>query len=94
MTVAERNFGTKREAETMTATLVELRSDGRHAPSFFDRIIMRASLTTLMWARHRADRAAFSRELRVQRLAAMCELERSRYRSGVVTSRQAWPTPR
>ncbi|MES2170222.1 MAG: hypothetical protein V4479_05800 [Actinomycetota bacterium] len=78
----------------MTATVVELRSTGRHAPSFFDRIVMRASLTTLMWARHRADRTALARELRLERLTALCELERRGYQPYAVTSRQTWPTPR
>jgi hypothetical protein len=94
MTVVTSNFTTTREEKTMTATVLELRSTGRHAPSFFDRVVMRASLSTLMWARHRGDRAAASRELRVQRALETRQFACGNHEPFSVTSRQSSPMPR
>jgi hypothetical protein len=87
MTVVQRNFATKKEVTTMTTTTIDGRFARRHTPSLFDRLVMRISLTTLMWARHHSDRAAVSHEEHAMRMAAMRDLERTRHESLQFVSR-------
>ena len=76
MTVVERNFADEKEEKTMTAGTIDGGYARRYAPSLFDRIVMRASLTTLMWARHHAERIAVTHEQRLVQLAAQHDLQR------------------
>ena len=64
MSVVTRNFDSKEEVKTMTATLSRstLAQASRVRPHGIDRAIMRLSLMTLRWARRHAERTAISYE--------------------------------
>ena len=72
MSVADRNFDTKREVNTMTATTAF--GPRRARPHGLDRAIMRVSLMMLLAARRHADRTAVGYEehtrLHAERVAA------------------------
>lgn len=57
------------------------RGSRRHArPHGIDRLVMKLSLTTLLWARRRADRHILTREqhaMRLEQVNALAERERS-----------------
>ncbi|MCU1412840.1 MAG: hypothetical protein JWN80_180 [Microbacteriaceae bacterium] len=94
MTVVTGIFDIKREGKTMTTTVVELRSGARYEPSLADRVIMRVSLTTLIWARQHSQRSAASRELRLLRALEIRDFERSNHQSLAVALRQPSHMPR
>jgi hypothetical protein len=70
MSEAGRNFDTEEEVNTMTATTVFHRQLAapvlvgarRARPRGLDRLVMRLSLTMLLWARHHAERDVLSHE--------------------------------
>jgi len=61
MSVAERNFEAKEEVNTMTAATYH-QTIRRARPHGIDLVIMRVSLTALLWARRHANRTAESYE--------------------------------
>lgn len=71
MSVDARNFATEKEESTMTASAVpshyvDARAPRRARARGLDRLIMRLSLATLLWARRHADRTAITREEQVR----------------------------
>ena len=84
MSVGRRSFEFTREVKTMTilATFPRQLDAGttrRARPRGIDLLVMRLSLTTLRWARRRADRRTLTREqhtLRVEQMKALAQRER------------------
>ena len=92
MSVVERNFDTKEEVNSMTATAGfttrTTRTTARRArPHGLDRLVMRLSLSALLWARRRADRAAMTPEQHARVVDAAAALQRREHDSALLAAR-------
>lgn len=89
MSVVTRNFDRKEEVNSMTATAAYTsRSTIRRArPHGLDRLVMRLSLTALLWARRHADRVALSPEQHARAMDAAAEFQRREHESALLAAR-------
>jgi hypothetical protein len=81
LSVARRRFDTEDEVNTMAAmTVTDLGFDAiparRARATGLDRLVMQASLATLLWARRRADRKSVTFEEHALRIAQLNDLAR------------------
>ena len=89
MSVAPRIFDTKEEVTSMTATAVLApRTTTRRArPHGLDRVVMRLSLTALLWARRHADRVALTPEQHARAVDAAAAVQRREHESALLAAR-------
>ena len=88
MSVVGRNFDSKEEV-TMTATATHnaFSTSRRPRPHGLDRLVMRLSLTMLLWARRHADRIGVTAEQHARAVDAAAALQRREHDSALRAAR-------
>lgn len=89
MSVVDRNFDSKEEVTTMTATATHtaFSTSRRPRPHGLDRLVMRLSLTMLLWARRHADRVGVTPEQHAMAMDAAAALQRREHDSALLAAR-------
>jgi hypothetical protein len=89
MSVANSILSTEEEVKTMTATTtLDCPTASRRArPHGLDRLLMRVSLATLLWARRHADRTALSREQLIREHEVRQSVQRREHDAALLVAR-------
>jgi hypothetical protein len=76
VSVAEATVTARDEVKMMSATTMYRTAERRVRPSGLDRLVMRVSLSMLLWARRHADQSALLRDEQQRRYQVRREVER------------------